>query len=306
MRVSDKPLGYFGEVFFSSEVESDPAYKGGLIARMVEELVERACIPADGRAHVEVCFDEAVTNAMQHGNRMDAAKKVRVWLFADDKWWGALLEDEGEGFDPHALPDPEAKSTQLGEAGRGISVMDRYVDDLVFGPRGNQVLLARRRRTESEAPSGRPRRRASPLAVKPLPAAPAPASAVQTVGPARVWAVEGAVVVEVFAPRVDDMNVRAFKEALLTALDLGPTLVVDLSTVSYLSSVVIGALVMGLKRALEKGGGLVLCGLQPLIQDIFHDSRMDRLFPIALTREEAVESVRRAAGGGRGGRGRER
>ncbi|MBI5366108.1 MAG: ATP-binding protein [Planctomycetes bacterium] len=286
MRIADAPLAPFGQTLLNLEIETNLVHKPALISQMVNFLVAHGYIPLDGRGKAELCFDEALVNAMQHGNQMDRKKKVRIAVCVDGQQWGALIEDEGEGFDPRSLPDVASEEGLLGESGRGVYLMNRYADDLIYSPKGNQVLIRRKRRT-SEPPTA--------VSQRPAAAAPAaPAAEVETVGPTRVWAEAGASIVEVTAAKLSEQNLTGLKQAFEFAPGLGPRVVVDLGAVNYLSSVVIGALVQYFKRAKDDGGVLLLCRLQPGILDTLKTAHMDRLFPMAPGRVEAVAALNAA------------
>jgi hypothetical protein len=87
--------------------------------------------------------------------RSPPSDRVTV-LCADGERWGALVEDEGDGFDPSDIPDPDDLRTVLSETGRGIRLMDGYLDELLYNQKGNRLLMIRRRQAQpetSEAPA---------------------------------------------------------------------------------------------------------------------------------------------------------
>ena len=67
--------------------------------------------------------------------------------------------------------------------------------------------------------------------------------------------------------------------------------IVDLSGVSYMDSSGVATLVRGLQLSRKKGVGLVLCSLQDRVRSIFEIARLDTVFPIASTFDEAVEAA---------------
>jgi len=70
-----------------------------------------------------------------------------------------------------------------------------------------------------------------------------------------------------------------------------PRVVLDLSRTTYLGSTFIELLVRAWKRLRERGGTLVLCGLQPYCQEVLQISRLDTLFEILPTRDQAAASA---------------
>ena len=116
----------------------------------VKELKDAECLPWTGSHRAELCFDEAVTNCMTHGNQLDPDKKVRLVLCADDEKWGAILSDEGPGFGPEAIPNPDAEEFMFAETGRGFLLMEGYLDALRYNRTENKLLMVRQRQTEPD------------------------------------------------------------------------------------------------------------------------------------------------------------
>lgn len=84
---------------------------------------------------------EAVTNAIEHGNRFDPEKKVHFRMQAAGGRIEVMVEDEGEGFDPETSADPRACENLLQEGGRGLLFMQSMADQVVFDRRGRRVRL---------------------------------------------------------------------------------------------------------------------------------------------------------------------
>ena len=84
---------------------------------------------------------EAVTNAIEHGNRFDATKLVHFRLEAVDQRIEVAVEDEGEGFNPATSADPRACENLLQEGGRGLLFMQSMADEVLFENDGRKVRL---------------------------------------------------------------------------------------------------------------------------------------------------------------------
>jgi anti-anti-sigma factor len=67
-----------------------------------------------------------------------------------------------------------------------------------------------------------------------------------------------------------------------------PRLILDLSQTTYIGSSFIEVLVRAWKRLRQRNGNLVLCGLQPFCAEVLRISRLDSLWPICATREDAL------------------
>ena len=90
---------------------------------------------------------EAVANAILHGNRCDAKKKVRVTAALGKKGLEISVHDEGEGFDADALPDPLSPETLLKDCGRGVFLVRACMDEVAVrrkAPRGTEIKMIKR------------------------------------------------------------------------------------------------------------------------------------------------------------------
>jgi serine/threonine-protein kinase RsbW len=72
---------------------------------------------------------ESMVNAVVHGNRYNARKKVHVSITKAEDRLTIVIADEGEGFDPAAIPDPLAHENLLRQSGRGLLLMRAFVDE---------------------------------------------------------------------------------------------------------------------------------------------------------------------------------
>ena len=95
---------------------------------------------------VELVASEAITNAIEHGNRLDASKSVHVRLGSGPDGVTIEVEDEGDGFDPGAVPDPIAEKALMAEGGRGLFLMKELADEIRYEHDGRCVVLALRPR----------------------------------------------------------------------------------------------------------------------------------------------------------------
>ena len=86
----------------------------------------------DGRYWVSLSVRESVTNAILHGNRKDASKKVGVQFTISRNRLIIRVKDEGRGFDERKLPDPLAPGNILKPSGRGIFYVRSFMDDVRY------------------------------------------------------------------------------------------------------------------------------------------------------------------------------
>lgn len=81
---------------------------------------------------VAIAVIEAVTNAVVHGNRFGADKKVTVKYDWEPGRIGISVRDEGVGFDVSLIPDPTDPQRFMACSGRGIYIMRQVMDSVEF------------------------------------------------------------------------------------------------------------------------------------------------------------------------------
>jgi len=94
---------------------------------------------------VRLALEEALVNAMKHGNGFDPNRSVYVWYRASPERVEIRVADEGGGFDPTGVPDPTADENIERPCGRGIMLMRCYMDEVDFSDRGNEVSMVKYR-----------------------------------------------------------------------------------------------------------------------------------------------------------------
>jgi serine/threonine-protein kinase RsbW len=104
----------------------------------------------DSETEIDVALSEALANAIVHGNKNDARKSVDVLCRCGSD--GELLitvRDDGDGFDPNAVPDPTAMENLLSDHGRGLLLIRTLMDNVHF-EEGGTVLQMRKRPPQLE------------------------------------------------------------------------------------------------------------------------------------------------------------
>jgi len=91
-----------------------------------------------------LALEEALVNAIKHGNGSDPARTIRVDFEITPKRIYLRIEDEGPGFDPAAVPDPTLPENLDGPTGRGLLLMRHYMSRVEFHGRGNVVEMEKR------------------------------------------------------------------------------------------------------------------------------------------------------------------
>lgn len=136
----------------------------GLEARTVDQLLDSTLDSVDVAEEAvlkeaqEIGFDEddlhkigmsvreCMVNAVVHGNRYNARKKVHVMIQRTSDRLSVVIQDEGEGFDMATLPDPLANENLLRHSGRGLLLIQAFMDEFAIRPRepkGTEVKMVK-------------------------------------------------------------------------------------------------------------------------------------------------------------------
>ena len=96
-----------------------------------------------------IAATELVNNAIVHGNKQDLSKIVTLSIHMTSTEIEIRVTDQGEIFDPEAIPDPLAEENLLKEVGRGLFIVRSLMDSVEYGrgPNGGNVVVARKNLT---------------------------------------------------------------------------------------------------------------------------------------------------------------
>ncbi|MBI3682828.1 MAG: ATP-binding protein [Acidobacteria bacterium] len=114
----------------------------------VLEIAQQAGFLEEELHKISIALREAMVNAVVHGNKYSAQKKVRLKAWTDVQGLHIVVADEGNGFDLSGVPDPLADANLLRESGRGILLIQAFVDEFQVRrlyPAGTEVTLVKYR-----------------------------------------------------------------------------------------------------------------------------------------------------------------
>ena len=100
--------------------------------------------------HVELAMEEALVNAMKHGNQLDEDKWVRLKYSITPEIFEVRIEDQGGGFNPDDVPDPTMPENLERACGRGLYMIRSFMNDVCYQGRGNVVTMCKRKSPPEE------------------------------------------------------------------------------------------------------------------------------------------------------------
>ena len=101
---------------------------------------------------IKLALEEALVNAIKHGNKFDPKKKVHIEAKITDKQAEICVEDEGEGFKRVCVPDPTAEENLEKCSGRGILLIEAYMNTVQYSRGGRRLRMVKK--NEQCCPAG--------------------------------------------------------------------------------------------------------------------------------------------------------
>lgn len=112
--------------------------------RILDELLGGLGDNGWGEEHtfgIHLAVEEALMNAIKHGNQRDPDKFVSVEYRFHKKILQIVIQDEGDGFDPDDVPDPTLEENLELPSGRGLMLMKTFMTHVDYNDKGNCVTM---------------------------------------------------------------------------------------------------------------------------------------------------------------------
>lgn len=133
--------------FFHEEFPSDLGRMADVMRRALEALSERGWVNDEAAFWLRLCLEEALVNAIYHGNKGDPTLKVNLEIAETGAACCIRVQDEGGGFVTGNVPEPSADSP----GGRGICLIKHYMDDVEYDAADQCLVMCFRRKAEGAA-----------------------------------------------------------------------------------------------------------------------------------------------------------
>jgi serine/threonine-protein kinase RsbW len=127
---------------FRVTIPSDFASGRDVQERIMADVIRHG-FGTDTTFAIRIALEEAMVNAIKHGNRLDPSKKVRVECKVTPRRAEITIEDEGPGFDRAAIPDPTQDENLDKPSGRGILLIESYMDGVQWSRGGRRLRMVK-------------------------------------------------------------------------------------------------------------------------------------------------------------------
>lgn len=135
---------------------NDPAFETCVIGSALREIeqpkrrildaVQQHSFDDSDIFALQLALEEALTNAVKHGNCCDPKKSVTIQYSVNNKRAVIVVRDEGAGFEPGEVPDPTHPDRLPVPNGRGIMLLRAYMDEIEYRDSGRELYMVKLRR----------------------------------------------------------------------------------------------------------------------------------------------------------------
>ncbi len=125
------------------DMPSDLKYLDSVLDYLNERLVKLGMVNP-GDSEVLIALDEAIVNAIKHGNKCDPERAVQIVAEFSREGVRFTITDEGQGFSKDEVPDPTDPCRLLEPSGRGLLLINHIMDEVCHNNRGNQIQMYKR------------------------------------------------------------------------------------------------------------------------------------------------------------------
>jgi serine/threonine-protein kinase RsbW len=110
--------------------------------------LQRFGYPEQSLFAIKLSLEEALVNAVKHGNQCDPTKQITIRYDVNPTRAIITVADQGTGFSPSNVPDCTADENLNRPSGRGIMLMQSYMDQVHYSRRGNMVRMVKYNRVQ--------------------------------------------------------------------------------------------------------------------------------------------------------------
>jgi serine/threonine-protein kinase RsbW len=112
-----------------------------VVEKLIDEISTEINLSSEIYGNILIATLEAANNAIMHGNKLDEGKIVNINCLVSPDAITVSVKDQGPGFDYQNIPDPTAPENIENINGRGVFLMEKLSDKIVFFENGSKVEL---------------------------------------------------------------------------------------------------------------------------------------------------------------------
>ena len=133
----------FLEERIAFKMPSELRHLDGVLDYLNERMLRLGIVSPDD-SEVLIALDEAIVNAIKHGNKCDPRKEVHIVAEFSVEGVRFIVADEGPGFEREKVPDPTEPCRLLEPSGRGLLLINHIMDEVRFNQCGNRLEMFKR------------------------------------------------------------------------------------------------------------------------------------------------------------------
>ena len=133
----------FLEERISFRMPSDIKLLDGVLEYLNERMLRLGLVQPE-ESELIIALDEAIVNAIKHGNKCDTSKSVTITAEFTAEATRFIIADEGPGFKLCNVPDPTDPCRLLEPNGRGLYLINHIMDEVRFNEAGNLLMMVKR------------------------------------------------------------------------------------------------------------------------------------------------------------------
>jgi serine/threonine-protein kinase RsbW len=114
------------------------------VQKRILDAVEKAGFNSQSTFAIKLALEEALINAIKHGNKLDLKKNVHIEATVTPTVTEITVEDEGPGFDRDCVPDPTLEENLDKCSGRGILLIEAYMNRVEWSRGGRRVHMVKK------------------------------------------------------------------------------------------------------------------------------------------------------------------
>ena len=142
-----KPRRVSGALPLRFTIRSD-FHEGHEVQKRILDDVEKAGFNSTSTFAIKLALEEALINAIKHGNKLDPSKQVTIEARVTPAETEIIIEDEGKGFQRTCVPDPTLEENLEKCSGRGILLMEAYMNRVEWSHGGRRVRMVKKNEDE--------------------------------------------------------------------------------------------------------------------------------------------------------------